>query len=244
MKKCVKCSLEKNEPEFVSYNKNGKLFFRNYCKKCDVIRVSERYHLKKKEILLKKKNNYISNKEEILLKNKKWRDNNKIKLKEYGKNYYNSNKDDIIMWQKNYRNNNKEKIRKQITAWERNKRKTDPIFRVRKNISRLITKSLKNDKIGYSVFNFLSYTTKELRNYLESKFDTWMSWNNYGKYNKNTWNDSDQSTWTWNIDHIIPQSFLPFNSMEEENFQKCWSLTNLRPYSAKQNLIDSNRRNL
>jgi hypothetical protein len=47
----------------------------------------------------------------------------------------------------------------------------------------------------------------------------------------------------WNLDHIIPQSDLPFVSMEEENFKKCWALINLRPYSAKQNLIDGNRRN-
>lgn len=30
--------------------------------------------------------------------------------------------------------------------------------------------------------------------------------------------------------------------MVEDNFKKCWALENLRPYSAKQNLADSNRR--
>jgi hypothetical protein len=29
--------------------------------------------------------------------------------------------------------------------------------------------------------------------------------------------------------------------MEDENFKKCWSLENLRPYSAKQNIIDGAR---
>jgi uncharacterized Fe-S center protein len=41
---------------------------------------------------------------------------------------------------------------------------------------------------------------------------------------------------TWNIDHIIPQSSLPYNSMEEENFQKCWALENLRPMEAFANI--------
>jgi hypothetical protein len=39
-------------------------------------------------------------------------------------------------------------------------------------------------------------------------------------------------------DHIIPQSKLQYTSMKDENFKKCWSLENLRPLSAKQNVID------
>lgn len=30
--------------------------------------------------------------------------------------------------------------------------------------------------------------------------------------------------------------------MNDDNFKKCWVLENLRPYNAKQNLIDSNKR--
>lgn len=70
-----------------------------------------------------------------------------------------------------------------------------------------------------------------------------MNWENYGKYRSNVWNDNDQSTWTWNIDHIIPQSDLPYASMEDNNFQVCWALKNLRPYSSKQNVLDGVTRN-
>lgn len=35
---------------------------------------------------------------------------------------------------------------------------------------------------------------------------------------------------------------LPYTSMEDENFQKCWALSNLRPLSAKQNNSDGVRR--
>jgi hypothetical protein len=65
-----------------------------------------------------------------------------------------------------------------------------------------------------------------------------MNWNNQGMYNSDTWNDNDPATWTWQLDHIIPQSDLPYTSMEDENFKKCWTLENLRPLSAKQNLLD------
>ena len=53
--------------------------------------------------------------------------------------------------------------------------------------------------------------------------------------------DGDPSTWKWNIDHITPQSDLLFTEMShdpESNFQKCWALSNIRPLSAKQNIID------
>jgi hypothetical protein len=72
-----------------------------------------------------------------------------------------------------------------------------------------------------------------------------MNWSNHGRYNKKTWNDNDSSTWVWNIDHIIPQSDLPYAEMSNDpnsNFQKCWHKDNLRPYSAKQNLLDGVRR--
>ena len=65
-----------------------------------------------------------------------------------------------------------------------------------------------------------------------------MNWNNWGIYRSTTWDDHKQSTWTWQIDHIIPQADLPFSSMSDENFNKCWSLENLRPLNAKQNCID------
>ena len=56
------------------------------------------------------------------------------------------------------------------------------------------------------------------------------------------WDDNDISTWTWQLDHIIPQSKLSYTSMEDDNFKKCWDLSNLRPYSAKKNILDGDRR--
>jgi hypothetical protein len=48
--------------------------------------------------------------------------------------------------------------------------------------------------------------------------------------------------WTWNIDHITTHSNFPYISMADQEFKACWALTNLRPYSAKQNIIDGCRR--
>jgi hypothetical protein len=64
-----------------------------------------------------------------------------------------------------------------------------------------------------------------------------MNWDNYGVYRKAIWDDNDQSTWTWQIDHIIPQSKLKYSSVKEDNFKKCWALDNLRPLSSKENFL-------
>ena len=68
-----------------------------------------------------------------------------------------------------------------------------------------------------------------------------MAWSNWGKYDVKTWDDNNFATWTWNIDHIIPQDALPYTSMTDENFKKCWALENLRPLSAKVNIIKGNK---
>lgn len=68
---------------------------------------------------------------------------------------------------------------------------------------------------------------QQLKEHLENKFDKNMSWNNYGIY--------------WYIDHIYPQSLLPYMSMSDDNFKKCWSLDNLQPLQAIDNLKKSNK---
>ena len=93
-------------------------------------------------------------------------------------------------------------------------------------------------KNGESIMKHLLYTINELKQHLEFQFEPWMNWNNQGRYIPENWDDNDENTWKWQLDHIIPQSDLPYSSMEDDNFKKCWSLNNLRPYSAKQNLLD------
>lgn len=95
-----------------------------------------------------------------------------------------------------------------------------------------------SNKNSISVLKFLPYSIKELKIHLENQFEHWMTWDNWGMYDPSTWDDNDQSTWTWQIDHIIPQSTFKYTSMEDEEFKQCWGLDNLRPLSAKQNIID------
>jgi len=201
---------------------------------------------------------YLDNKSEIAIHNKKYYLDNSEALNEANKLYYLSHKDDYDQYHKSYRKNNKNKIsyNKKLFYVENREKiikaslkhsafrlKNDPSFKLRGVISATIRSALKRLKVsknGISFTKYVSYSINELKEYLEKQFEPWMTWDTYGMYNARIWDDNDQSTWKWNIDHIIPQSKLLYTSMNDDNFKKCWALSNLRPLSAKQNLLKSN----
>src|SRR5258708_800662 len=176
--------------------------------------------------------------------------------KEYSKQYYSENKEEKIEYSKQYRTKNKEKIKENNKQYsiknkenrnqhQKNRKKNDPAFKLRTNISITIYKALhKNSSLknGQSTLKHLSYTIEELKNYLELLLEPWMTWENHGQYNAKTWDKNDQSTWVWNLDHITPQTHTLYTSMEDDNFKKCWALENLRPYNAKKNIEEGNNR--
>jgi len=230
--------------------------YRKCCKECYNKRVQEyklknkmtisknnkEYYLKhQKERSVYRKNFYITNKERELSRNKKYAKDNKEKIEEYHKQYILDHKQEIAEYQKQYAQNNIDKIRLKNNSYSKNRKSIDPAFKLRSRLSTSIWISLaanNRSKSGKSILQYLPYTIMELKQHLEQHFEPWMNWSNYGKYDSKTWNDNDQSTWTWNIDHIIPQSDLPYMSMADDNFNKCWCLTNLRPYPSKQNVLD------
>lgn len=157
----------------------------------------------------------------------------------------------IRQYHKNWRANNREKVNTTSREWQRNhadqinasRRSTegrlkinkryreryaeDPCFKLRKLVSRAVNIVMGSKKNSKSVFNYLSYSKEEMKIHLESQFSHDMTWENYGKF--------------WHIDHIYPQSLLLYVSMEEENFKKCWALSNLRPLEATLNIQKSNK---
>ena len=100
-----------------------------------------------------------------------------------------------------------------------------PQHKIRKTASKMAWYGLKKNsssKRGGSLWNHLPYTVDDLKEHLENQFENWMSWENYG--------------FEWSIDHIRPQSSFSYKSMDDEQFQECWSLKNLRPLSCEENL--------
>lgn len=113
-----------------------------------------------------------------------------------------------------------------MVIWKAKRRKNDISFRLNDNIRTIINHSMRGKKRGQKLSVVLGYTMDDLKSYLEKKFDKNMSWENYGKY--------------WHIDHIKPKSLFNFCSLEDDEFKKCWSLNNLQPLEAKENIRKSN----
>lgn len=191
------------------------------------------------------------------LYSRNYRANNIDSVKETRKVLYIKHKDKQLAASKKYQNINREKVRAKQKEWAQNnkdknnslrrqKYKNNANYKLRSVISASINTMLKKkalNKQGRSITNFLSYSIQELKLHIENQFEPWMSWSNWGKYSISSWNDNDQLTWTWQIDHIVPQCCFFFTSVEDDGFKQCWALKNLRPYSAKQNILDNNRMN-
>ena len=137
--------------------------------------------------------------------------------------YYQENKDNFILKNKIYRESHKN----ERNAYEKNRKANDPAYKLRKNFSTRIYIALKGNKNNFSILDYIPYTMEELKLHLESQFDDKMTWDNYGNY--------------WHIDHIVPQSRLLYTSMTDDNFKKCWALSNLRPLEALENIRKSNK---
>jgi hypothetical protein len=262
MKKCTGvCGIEK---EFTNknfqYYKRTKILM-DQCRDCNIKAYKKQWaeeNIEKTQ--LSKSKYYEKNKKEIIARNKKYEEEHqeKVKLaqkKRYldnrdavrakSKQYYEENKESVAITSKIYRENNKEKIRENKRIYTNNRLKTDLQFKIKHNMSGAIFSALRNrnsSKNGKSFLKYVNFTINELIIRFESLFEWWMTWENRGVYNPKTWDDNDPSTWTWQIDHIIPQIDFNYTSMEDEEFKKCWALENLRPYSAKLNIIEGTNR--
>ncbi len=149
--------------------------------------------------------------------NRRWREANKEKIKAYQKKYRVEHRTELykyhneVFWPRFYH----EVIRR------------DPKKRMDRNIATAISVALGSEKGWRSWEKLVGYTTEELVEHLEAKFDENMSWDNYGSY--------------WHVDHILPKSSFEYTTPEEENFKSCWALSNLQPLEAKANIIKGSK---
>jgi hypothetical protein len=224
MKKvCSKCLKEKEAtPENFYFRQDSQKWF-SACKAC---------------MKDSNKRRWCENKDKYNLVQQKYYRNNKSYFTSYRKQYDAENRDAIAVRKRKYYLENKSQFAERTKKYIQARRMSDPTFKLRMNVSRSIHKMLKTGKGGKSILNYLPYTMNDLRSHLEAQFEPWMNWSNWGLYNSLAWNDKDPGTWTWQIDHIVPHSEFKYESMIDPEFTKCWALSNLRPLSAKQNLLD------
>lgn len=135
------------------------------------------------------------------------------------------------------------------------KRRQDPVVKFQNLVSTMANRTIKNagkSKNLKPTAQFLPQSPEEILEHIRSLFTLpsnldpdgkpWMTMDNWTKYNTNTYNPNDPSTWTWHLDHIEPQSHLPYTDINSDNYIKTWDKYNLRPLKAIQNQMDSDNR--
>ena len=233
MKTCSKCKKEKTLEEFYR-RKTSKDGRKSECKEC----AKQYYENNREKFRENGKRFYENNKEKVLEQKKQWYENNKERIREQRRQFRENNREEILerqrQWRENNREyqkqwyeNNKEEILERQRQYLNQRRKNDPKHRLRMNISVAFYHFLKGgkNKPTSEYLKQCGYTREELMKHLEDQFDQNMTWDNYGSY--------------WHIDHIIPQSV--FEPTNDQHLKWCWSLENLRPMEASENMSKNNR---
>jgi len=211
-KVCNKCEIEK---EITEYHKNGKRYY-SICKSCKRESRLANYENESKIRKVRDKRNaeHIREQKREYQKNslvyKSYRESEERKeyMKEYNKLYYLENK---------------ESINEQKREYILNKRRNDNLYRFKDNLRGLIYRSITRN--GYNKDSIseeiLGCSYEEFIKHIESQFEDWMNWDNYG----NPEDGIVEPNKTWDIDHITPTS----SAINESEVIKLNHFTNLQP---------------
>jgi hypothetical protein len=115
-------------------------------------------------------------------------------------------------------------IRQRI--YENNKYRTDPNYKIAKNLRRRLVEFVNNGFAtkSESAIIRIGCTLDELKIHLSNKFKDGMTWENYGQ---------------WHIDHIIPCAAFDLHSEEQQ--KKCFHYSNLQPLWARDNIVKGSK---
>ena len=176
---------------------------------------------------------YEANKEKIAEYRKKYYQANKEKIADRNKAYRKANKEKIIEREKAHYKANKEKILKQKKGYEKQKYKSDPLYKLKRIYRTSCGRAF--NSIGKKKNN-KSLKLLGLKDWEEFAEYLFKQFYNHPKTGKKMTFD-DHGLYGWHIDHIIPLD----TAKTEEDIIKLCHYTNLQPLWAKDNLRKGNK---
>lgn len=223
MKTCNKCNEEKELTEF-NKRKTSKDGYMNKCKSC-ITEYNKLYYSNNIETFKEKNLNYnINNKQKVSSKKKEYYIENKYFILIKRKKYYLNNRDEIKIKDRKYVENNREKVNKYNCNYVKNRKDKDKLYKLTANIRCLIYKCFRNLNVNKNnkTESIIGCDFIFFREYIESKFENEMTWENYGD---------------WHLDHIIPISY----AINEEQLYTLNHYTNFQPLWMIDNCSKGNR---
>jgi len=159
------------------------------------------YRKKNKEKIAKYKAEWAKANPDIVLESKK----RNIECKKMSdKRYAKEHKKRLNKYKSEWAKANPVKVRKANRDYTKKKLATDPLYKLKHYISCNIRNSIR--KNGYTkksrTHEILGCTFEEFKTYIESQWEDWMNWDNYGNPKDGIF-EPDK---TWDIDHIVPIS--------------------------------------
>jgi hypothetical protein len=122
-----------------------------------------------------------------------------------------------------YRKKHPEKVAASMARCSRNRLANDLNFRLLHNLRGKLWKALKGQRRSGTPVRLLGCSVQSFIIYLESLFESGMTWENYGN--------------VWHIDHIVPCAI--FDLSRQSHQERCFHFSNLQPLFAKENLRKS-----
>lgn len=209
---------------------NRKYFKEYYLKNKDrVLKKNRKYNKSKKAKEQKKEYSKTTRAKKI---RKKWIEKNRDKVRAKNRKSYHKNREKNLNYSREYYKKIKSdpikynKFRARINFYNQQKRKNNPHYRIKQNLSRrlrTILNEIKNPK-NTKILDILGCTLAELKIHLKKQFKKGMTWKNYGK---------------WHVDHKIPCYKFDLRKLSDQKI--CFNYNNLQPLWAKENLIKSNK---
>jgi hypothetical protein len=142
----------------------------------------------------RRKEKYYENHEEELEKSRLWKKRNPEKVVEYRRGY--------------------------MSGYEKKRMENDPLYNVSRTVRNLIKCSIyhKGFTKNSRTFEILGCSYEDFKLHIESHWEDWMNWDNYGLYN-------GKENCGWEYDHIIPVS----SAKCEEDIYKLNHYSNIQP---------------
>lgn len=226
---CTGCKIEKPAtPEFFHAYKRAPDGRRAVCRIC---RAKDNFE-NREERYAKKKEHYQANRDRISAAAREYYANNAEAQKESARKRHARNAEHNNAVSRAYH----EKHRERLLAIKREDGKQrfkdlyskDRAFTIRHRLRSLVRITMTTNKGGRRMQEVLGYSYEQLRSHLEELFTEGMSWDRFlaGEIH---------------IDHRIPVAYFKPETYDCPEFRMCWSLTNLRPLWAGENISKADK---